>query len=84
MPKKQHLKDIWTVVFKDQVKTNAPYLQRLKKRGKRGGITTKSRNIRRIPLPTVAITNTRSLTNKIDELNSVVKYNPLKSKHNPD
>ncbi|XP_033106653.1 uncharacterized protein LOC117108636 [Anneissia japonica] len=46
-----------------------------RKRGKRGGVKQRlRRRPNRLPLPSIVLSNVRSLCNKLDELNALVKY----------
>jgi len=57
------------------VHTGAP-LRKVRKRGRRGGIRVRSRRqpLARIALPSIILTNARSLRNKIDDLQAHVRY----------
>lgn len=77
---KNSLKLIWKNEYRGHFKNIDPTLIRSKKRGKRSGLSVKlSRNKVKIPLPTVSVTNLRSVTNKIDELEAVCRVNPLRN-----
>lgn len=62
----------------DIIKRIAPNLpksiQRPRQRGKRRGRNRKRTNHRKLPLPSIILANARSINNKVDELDALVKF----------
>ena len=73
------LKIIWFNQFKRSLKEATPAIIWAKKRGKRSGWKVRlSRQGTKTPLPAILLTNACSLSNKIDELWSLLSSNRLK------
>ena len=77
-------KDIWKEKYRAEVKAVSPSLIRSKKRGKRSGHRQRLRGALqhdkiRINLPTIFLTNARSIINKFDELEARLSTDLLKN-----
>jgi hypothetical protein len=75
-------KKLWQEKYKTEVKAVSPELLRSKKRGKRAGHRCKLRGVIqngriRINLPSIFLTNTNSLINKIEELEARITTHSL-------